>query len=151
MRVTQLLSFLVPATHRRPRHFPGSAAYWESRYAKGGSSGVGSYGRFAEFKAEVLNRFVATHSVQSVIEFGCGDGNQLALASYPWYLGYDVSATAVARVANNSLASVRHRAARLRTTRFATRIILRSRSRRKRSASASARSFVVGRSAARID
>jgi SAM-dependent methyltransferase len=45
----------------------------------------------AAFKAEVLNRFVRDNSVQSVIEFGCGDGNQLRLADYPRYIGYDVS------------------------------------------------------------
>jgi SAM-dependent methyltransferase len=35
--------------------------------------------------------------VRSVIEFGCGDGNQLTLAKYPAYLGFDVSETAVER------------------------------------------------------
>lgn len=77
--------------------FPGSVAYWEKRYAIGGNSGVGSYGPFAEFKADVLNGFVATHHVQTVIDFGCGDGNQLSLAKYPTYLGFDVSATAISR------------------------------------------------------
>lgn len=76
--------------------FSGSAAYWEDRYNRGGNSGSGSYGRLAEFKAEVLNRFVAGHAIQSVIEFGCGDGHQLSLAHYPRYIGLDVSAAAVA-------------------------------------------------------
>ena len=85
-------------SHRRdPEPFPGTAAYWEKRYASGGNSGVGSYDRFAEFKAEVLNGFVARHRVRSVIEFGCGDGNQLGLARYPEYLGFDISRTAIAR------------------------------------------------------
>lgn len=75
--------------------FPGSAAYWEKRYSAGGNSGVGSYARFAEFKADILNAFVAKHGVKSVIEFGCGDGNQLTLAEYPSYLGVDVSRTAL--------------------------------------------------------
>jgi SAM-dependent methyltransferase len=79
----------------RRRSFPGSRAYWEERYASGGNSGVGSYSKFAEFKAEVLNDFVATRSIDTVIEFGCGDGNQLLLAEYARYLGFDVSATAV--------------------------------------------------------
>lgn len=74
-----------------------SAAYWEKRYAGGHTSGVGSYGRFAAFKAEFLNRFVAAHGVRDVIEFGCGDGAQLSLANYPSYLGYDVSATVLDR------------------------------------------------------
>lgn len=56
------------------RSFPGSAAYWEKRYERGGTSGPGSCGRLAQFKAEVVNRFVAEHDVQSVVEFGCGDG-----------------------------------------------------------------------------
>lgn len=77
--------------------FPGATAYWEKRYSSGGNSGAGSYLLFAEFKAEVINNFVAAHRVESVIEFGCGDGNQLRLAKYPAYVGFDVSSTAVAQ------------------------------------------------------
>ncbi|HMM75029.1 MAG TPA: class I SAM-dependent methyltransferase [Gammaproteobacteria bacterium] len=76
--------------------FSGSLQYWEKRYASGSDSGVGSYGKFADFKAEFLNAFVAEQRIASVIEFGCGDGNQLSLACYPTYLGFDVSPTAVA-------------------------------------------------------
>jgi len=75
--------------------FRSSPDYWEQRYATGGTSGRGSYGQFAEFKAEVLNRFVAQQAIRSVIEFGCGDGAQLALAAYPAYIGLDVSPTAL--------------------------------------------------------
>jgi SAM-dependent methyltransferase len=35
--------------------------------------------------------------VTSVVDLGCGDGQQLALAQYPRYLGIDVSGTAVRR------------------------------------------------------
>jgi SAM-dependent methyltransferase len=72
-----------------------SADYWESRYAQGGSSGSGSYGPLAEFKAEILNAFVQRHNVRSVVEMGCGDGNQLSLMKYPKYTGLDVSEKAV--------------------------------------------------------
>jgi SAM-dependent methyltransferase len=75
--------------------FPGSANYWENRYAKGGNSGSGSYDRLAEFKAEVLNKFVADNDISTIIELGCGDGNQLKLAKYPSYVGFDVSQTAI--------------------------------------------------------
>jgi hypothetical protein len=75
--------------------FPGSSAYWEKRYRDGGNSGRGSYGKFAEFKAEILNAFVRENGVESVIELGCGDGNQLLLAAYPRYMGFDVSESAV--------------------------------------------------------
>jgi len=72
-----------------------SKEYWENRYAHGGTSGAGSYGLLAEFKAEILNAFVQEHQILSVIEFGCGDGNQLSLAHYPAYIGLDVSKTAI--------------------------------------------------------
>lgn len=62
--------------------FRTSGDYWEQRYRQAGNSGAGSYGRLAEFKAEVLNEFVARHSIGSVVEFGSGDGNQLTLAKY---------------------------------------------------------------------
>ncbi|MCW2586899.1 MAG: glycosyl transferase group 1 [Frankiales bacterium] len=77
--------------------FVGSASYWERRYATGGDSGVGSYDQLAQFKATTLNRFVADHGVASVVELGCGDGNQLALAEYPSYIGLDVAPSAVDR------------------------------------------------------
>lgn len=79
----------------RNTRFPGSREYWESRYAAGGNSGAGSYGRLAAFKAEMLNAFVRENQIGSVLEFGCGDGNQLAIAEYPCYIGLDVSKTAL--------------------------------------------------------
>ena len=72
-----------------------SADYWRRRYRAGLNSGPGSYGELARFKADVLNAFVREHSIGTVIEFGCGDGNQLALADYPRYLGLDVSGEAI--------------------------------------------------------
>ncbi len=75
--------------------FRGSLDFWERNYARGGTSGAGSYGKFAEFKAEILNMFVREHTIHSVIEFGCGDGNQLSLAEYPGYVGLDVARSAI--------------------------------------------------------
>ena len=80
-----------------PLQFPRSRSYWQDRYASGGNSGAGSYGELAEFKAEILNQFVSENDIRTVIEFGCGDGNQLTLAHYPMYRGLDVSPTAIAR------------------------------------------------------
>lgn len=75
--------------------FPGSPAYWEQRYRAGGTSGEGSYGRLAEFKAQTLNALVAEFGIASVVEFGCGDGHQLLHAKYPRYVGLDVSPAAI--------------------------------------------------------
>jgi hypothetical protein len=77
------------------RSFPGTADYWESRYARDGTSGAGSYDRLAAFKAEVINEWVRQYDLATVIEFGCGDGNQLALARYGQYLGFDVATSAI--------------------------------------------------------
>jgi len=81
---------------RQRMTFRGSASYWEQRYARGGSSGAGSYCAPAEVKAAFLNDFVYTRGVGSVIEFGCGDGNQLSLADYPRYIGLDISRSVIA-------------------------------------------------------
>lgn len=77
--------------------FKGSEHYWNSRYDAGGNSGKGSYNELAEFKAEVINEFVSANGIKSVIEYGCGDGNQLGLARYAWYIGFDVSPNAITR------------------------------------------------------
>ncbi len=76
--------------------FRGSERYWEERYAGGGHSGPGSTQHLAAFKAEILNTFVRAHQIKTVIEYGCGDGQQLELAEYPYYIGFDVSPTAIA-------------------------------------------------------
>lgn len=92
MNLKQILSRWLPSML-----FRNSPEYWERRYALGGDSGAGSYGESAAYKATTLNAFVEAHAIQSVIEFGCGDGHQLTLARYPRYLGVDVSPSAIAR------------------------------------------------------
>lgn len=79
----------------RRRRF-SSSAYWEKRYAAGGHSGVGSFGEIARYKADFINSFVEREGIRTVVELGCGDGNQLALYRFPSYVGLDVSATAIA-------------------------------------------------------
>lgn len=91
---------LAPARLRllaRSARFGGSASYWETRYARGGTSGAGSYGHLARFKADVIDGLIRELGITSVIEIGCGDGNQLALIGYPKYVGLDVSRTAIRR------------------------------------------------------
>lgn len=80
---------------RKVPEFTTSGEYWENRYKLGGNSGAGSYNNLAEFKAEIINRFIENEKIDSVIEFGCGDGNQLRYLKPKKYLGYDVSETAL--------------------------------------------------------
>jgi hypothetical protein len=75
--------------------YTDSASFWERNYTMGETSGPGSYGALAAGKSRFLNGLVSQHGVSSVIEFGCGDGNQLSLANYPSYIGLDVSRAAV--------------------------------------------------------
>lgn len=72
-----------------------SLQYWERRYASGGNSGDGSYGRLAEFKAVFINNLIKEKNIQSAVELGCGDGHQLSIIHYPTYIGLDVSATII--------------------------------------------------------
>jgi SAM-dependent methyltransferase len=76
-----------------------SALYWEVRYLRGETSGRGSTGDLARFKAEFLSEFVRAHGIRSILELGCGNGDQLSVYDFgpvP-YLGLDVSRTAVER------------------------------------------------------
>ncbi len=63
---------VLRAVNVRRLGMTGSVDYWERNYATGGTSGEGSYGPLADFKARILNSFVAEHDVRSVIELGCG-------------------------------------------------------------------------------
>lgn len=93
--LSKVLEFLYFRVFSKVRSFPGSAEYWERRYSSGGNSGLGSYNELGLFKAQFLNEFVERNQVDSVLEYGCGDGSQLELARYPQYTGFDVSASAV--------------------------------------------------------
>ena len=74
-----------------------SADYWETHYRGGGNSGSGSYNHLAEFKAEVINGLIAQYGINSMVEFGCGDGNQLRMFNCSNYTGVDVSPTIIAK------------------------------------------------------
>lgn len=73
-----------------------SARYWEDRYAGGFDSGSGSRGRLAAYKADVLNGLARERGLTEAIDFGCGDGGQIALFELPRLTGVDVSPTALA-------------------------------------------------------
>lgn len=72
-----------------------SSDYWEWRYSSGRTSGNGSYGKLAKFKAKVINDFITEYNIKSVLDFGCGDGNQVTYFNCQEYIGFDVSKTAI--------------------------------------------------------
>lgn len=71
--------------------------YWQKNYFSGGNSGKGSYGILAKYKAIVINDFVKKNKIKRVIDFGCGDGNQLRYFKFEQYLGLDIAKSAVDR------------------------------------------------------
>lgn len=89
-RIRAFLGRIIPLLK-----FKDSHNYWETRYKYGGNSGEGSRGVNAEYKARVLNGFIKDHEVKSIIEFGCGDGYQLAMFDISRYTGVDVSSTII--------------------------------------------------------
>ena len=77
------------------RPFFDSTRYWQRRYKSGRTSGAGSQGANATYKAAFINEFIRSHNIETAIEFGFGDGVQLELCEYPDYLGFEVSRTAI--------------------------------------------------------
>lgn len=79
------------------RNSNATRAYWEKRYSSGGNSGRGSYGRLQSFKTAAINDIAVRYRLHSAVEFGCGDGAQLAGFAFTDYHGVDVSATVIAQ------------------------------------------------------
>lgn len=68
-----------------------SSTFWNNHYGHGGNSGTGSYNQLAKFKSDTVNSLLNKYAIESVIEFGCGDGNVLSMINYKNYTGVDVS------------------------------------------------------------
>jgi|TARA_B110000967_G_C18575171_1_gene406869 hypothetical protein len=64
---------------------------WETRYKNGGNSGSGSYNELCEFKNNILNTFISENNINSIIDFGCGDCNQIKNVPIENYIGLDIS------------------------------------------------------------
>lgn len=71
-----------------------SKQFWEDRYSQGGTSGTGSYGNSAVYKADVINSLIKKYNITTINDLGHGDGNNIQLIDVPEYFGYDVSKSA---------------------------------------------------------
>lgn len=74
--------------------------WWDTRYAAGGHSGLGSHTVHYLFKRDYVNSVIRRYDIQSVVDFGCGDGSQIEEINVISYQGIDVSASAVERCRN---------------------------------------------------
>lgn len=77
------------------KNFTDSAKYWEERYYYGGNSGKGSYFQQAAEKANYLNSKIKKYNIDTIVDIGCGDGNNLKLFKTRNYYGFDVSKTII--------------------------------------------------------
>lgn len=68
-----------------------TAKYWENCYA----SGAGSEGERYKIKRDYINSIIEKYNINSVVDFGCGDGRQIKELNIKKYYGIDVSKTAV--------------------------------------------------------
>lgn len=69
--------------------------YWNARYKSGAGAGAGSKGDLYAFKLETVQKLVDKYKVKSVVDYGCGDGHQLADLKVKDYLGLDISPVAI--------------------------------------------------------
>lgn len=74
-----------------------TAEYWNKRYADGTGPGGGSKGDLYAFKLETVQKIVDKYKVKSVVDYGCGDGSQLAELKVKEYTGTDVSKVAISK------------------------------------------------------
>jgi len=87
----RFLKLIINIFKGKNNTFVDSKTYWNNRYSHDGTSGDGSYGFEASYKSKYINSFLTKNEVNSVVEFGCGDGNQLRGINYSNYLGVDIS------------------------------------------------------------
>jgi SAM-dependent methyltransferase len=73
----------------------GYEEIWNKRYSSGDNSGRGSYGEHFSFKTRTINQLIEKYNIKSVIDFGCGDGNQIKELNFNKYKGYDLSKVSV--------------------------------------------------------
>lgn len=76
------------------------AGYWDRRYRDGRTSGAGSEGNEGAYKADYVSDLIHNRNIESVVDWGCGDGQVLKLIRLEGaeYLGVDVSHTIVNRM-----------------------------------------------------
>lgn len=72
-----------------------STKYWQDRYENGGNSGLGSRGELAQYKADFINEFINGFDIESMTEYGCGDGYNLSMINCKRIVGLDVSSVAI--------------------------------------------------------
>jgi hypothetical protein len=77
------------------KRFENSNQYWKNVYKWGGNSGKGSRGDLAAEKADFVNAFCRAHDIDTVVEFGSGDGVCASMIEVERYIGFDISDTAL--------------------------------------------------------
>ena len=69
--------------------------YWTNRYKTGGNSGAGSYNDLYILKRDIINDIISKKDIKSIIDFGCGDGNQIKEINIKKYIGFDIADSSI--------------------------------------------------------
>lgn len=85
--------------------------YWIERYNRGGSSGAASYGRSAVARGQYISTLIRGYQCTHVIDFGCGDVDQVQQIKVPFYMGVDASSFIIRKCIQHT-----HRCFRIATT-----------------------------------
>ncbi|MDO5510418.1 MAG: class I SAM-dependent methyltransferase [Weeksellaceae bacterium] len=72
-------------------------SYWERKYTAGKNGGKGSMRNLGAFKASIVNNFISENNINSVIDWGCGQGQMVSMIKAVNYIGIDLSRTAIRR------------------------------------------------------
>ena len=76
-----------------------SKKYWNDRHIKTRRTSVTRYNQLSIFKAKIINNFIGSNNIKSIIDYGSGDGNQVKLINTEnrLYTGIDVSSFIISK------------------------------------------------------
>lgn len=90
------------------KRFNHSNQYWKNVYKWGGNSGRASRGDVAAAKADFVNAVCSKYGIDTVVEYGCGDGVTASLITAKRYIGFDISPHAIAYAQDRCRDSASH-------------------------------------------
>ena len=92
-----------------PNHSFDAVNYWNERYQRGETSGKGSEGFNYEYKRDYINRVIEMYQFERIVDFGCGDGNQIHELNIQQYHGVDIAESSIQRCRDRYAGDPRYR------------------------------------------
>ncbi len=82
--------------NKKKKTVSSSETYWRGRYADTsskffkGASGNGKLPFRTRYKSKIINSVISTHSVESILDLGCGDGSLTSKIKCKKYFGIEI-------------------------------------------------------------